>query len=184
MKSLSIKKGFTLIELLVVISIIGLLSSIVLTSLNTARSKSRDTKRIEDLSQLRNALELYRQDHGIYPIVTEDYVSFAEIHSIDSKWKSNTNSLAQALVPNYISSLPIDPTNSNTTANWESGNNYSYTYATYNENGKDYDLSARLELNNSSGCPDRDYPIYTQNYQESDTWCNYVYNRGSMIGDH
>jgi prepilin-type N-terminal cleavage/methylation domain-containing protein len=53
------KKGFTLIELLMVISIIGLLSSIVLSSLSTARQKARDTKRIADLKQIQNAVELY-----------------------------------------------------------------------------------------------------------------------------
>ncbi|MEK7621655.1 MAG: prepilin-type N-terminal cleavage/methylation domain-containing protein [Patescibacteria group bacterium] len=59
--------GFTLIELLVVISIISLLSSIVFASLNQARVKARDSKRVQDLIQLRNALELYRADYGRYP---------------------------------------------------------------------------------------------------------------------
>ncbi len=52
-------QGFTLIELLVVIAIIGVLASVVLASLNTARKKSRDARRIADIKQIQLALELY-----------------------------------------------------------------------------------------------------------------------------
>lgn len=56
--------GFTLIELLVVIAIIGVLASIVLASLNNARRKSRDARRITDIKQLQLALELYFDGQG------------------------------------------------------------------------------------------------------------------------
>lgn len=56
--------GFTLIELLVVIAIIGVLASIVLASLNTARAKSRDARRITDIKQIQLALELYFDGAG------------------------------------------------------------------------------------------------------------------------
>jgi len=59
--------GFTLIELLVVISIIGMLSSIVLASLNTARAKARDARRISDLSQIALAMEFFYDSQGRYP---------------------------------------------------------------------------------------------------------------------
>lgn len=61
------KKGFTLIELLVVIAIIGILSSVVLASLNSARQKSRDAKRVSDIKQVQLALELYFDTNGEYP---------------------------------------------------------------------------------------------------------------------
>ena len=64
------RKGFTLIELLVVIAIIGILSSVVLASLSTARQKSRDAKRISDLGQVQLALELYFDKVQSYPSTT------------------------------------------------------------------------------------------------------------------
>ena len=54
------KKGFTLIELLVVIAIIGILSAVVLTSLNSSRDKAQDAKRVNDVKQVALALELAR----------------------------------------------------------------------------------------------------------------------------
>ena len=59
--------GFTLIELLVVISIIGLLASVVLVALNLSRVKARDARRLADLQQIDNALDLYYSDNDNYP---------------------------------------------------------------------------------------------------------------------
>jgi prepilin-type N-terminal cleavage/methylation domain-containing protein len=53
------KKGFTLVELLVVIAIIGILSSVAIVNLNSARLKARDAKRIGDLNAYRMALIAY-----------------------------------------------------------------------------------------------------------------------------
>jgi prepilin-type N-terminal cleavage/methylation domain-containing protein len=72
------KKGFTLIELLVVISIIGLLASIVVSSLGTARQQARDVARVRKLQELNTALQLFYADNGYYPSLTSstNLVSF------------------------------------------------------------------------------------------------------------
>jgi len=67
------KRGFTLIELLVVISIISLLSTIVLASLNDARYKARNTQILQGAYELRNAIELFHSDNGYYPGQNDDY---------------------------------------------------------------------------------------------------------------
>lgn len=59
--------GFTLIELLVVIAIIGILSAVVVGSLNSAREKARVSTAVAQLRELRLAVAAYFNDTGIYP---------------------------------------------------------------------------------------------------------------------
>ena len=63
---MNFKRGFTLIELLVVVAIIGILASVVLASLNTARSKGADTAIKSNLAGIRTQGEVLYSDFNCY----------------------------------------------------------------------------------------------------------------------
>jgi prepilin-type N-terminal cleavage/methylation domain-containing protein len=107
--------GFTLIELLVVVAIIGLLSSIVLVSLTSARAKARDAKRAEGMHQIQTALELYANDHnGNYPTTS----GWAGMDCGYASCNSQTAFLNSTFVPTYLPSWPRDPTTYSGTGDW------------------------------------------------------------------
>lgn len=99
--------GFTLIELLVVIAIIGILASIVLVSLQGARAKARDSRRMQELRQMQLALELYYSDNEVYPSTGGEW--FGVSVNGGSKSTSGANAYIPGLTPNYIGVLPVDP---------------------------------------------------------------------------
>lgn len=103
-------KGFTLIELLVVISIIGMLSSVVMAGLTSARKKARATKFVSEMNQLKTAFELYRTDKGSYPFA--NLIGSAQgddkSYSVISTSLSSGKGLKDELVTNkYISIIPV-----------------------------------------------------------------------------
>jgi prepilin-type N-terminal cleavage/methylation domain-containing protein len=152
-------KGFTLIELLIVIAIVGVLSTVVLSSLNSARSKARDSTRISNIKEVQKALAVYNSNNGSYPV------------SANSTWAGNgatygglpntgLGGYIPDLAPTYIKELPIDP---NQTA--DSG-------YIYKSNGSDYFFMAHGTAENNvpfvfrrpSSPLSKDIAIYTPGY--------------------
>lgn len=104
-------KGFTLIELLVVISIIGLLASVVLVSLNSARIKARDARRLADMKQMQTALGLYYQNNDRYP--DGDFENGSPptgCYGWDSSSKGTF--ISSLVIGNIMKKTAIDPSNS------------------------------------------------------------------------
>lgn len=134
MKSRTSLAGFTLIELLVVIAIIGLLSSVVIASLNSAQTRARDARRISDIDSLRKGLALYATNEGNYPVaVTETVLTGAD-------------AVSQAIVAaEAMPAIPKDP----------SDPTYTYKYVS-NAFGNTYIVSFCLETdsikNFAQGC--------------------------------
>ena len=123
---MNFRRGFTLIELLVVIAIIGILSSVVMVSLNTAREKARDTQRAANIRSLTNAVELYRTDTGTFP----------QLGTINIG--SNVAGLSTLLVPTYISAIPADPQGLQNEYVW---NDDGYGFLVYRETEDGYCMS-------------------------------------------
>jgi prepilin-type N-terminal cleavage/methylation domain-containing protein len=128
------RRAFTLVELLVVTSIIGLLSTIAIVSMNSAKSKSRDTKRMADIRQIVTAMQLYYQDNGAYPDTLALGCTCGQNTTMGACclghgnagtcWaglQHGCNALDSALAP-YIAKIPDDPENNTT------GYGDAYTY--------------------------------------------------------
>src|SRR3989344_6193540 len=109
------KRGFTLIELLVVISIIGLLSSVVLASLNSARVKARNAKVQIEVKQIINALFLAREDNptGKFTGIEGNWQCLKPSGTCWNGGYSGNTTITNALAL-YLPSIPKPPvTNSN-----------------------------------------------------------------------
>lgn len=122
------KRGFTLIELLVVIAIIGLLSTLAVVALSSARQKARDSKRLADLKQVQTGLELYNTDKSVYPT----QVTAATLGLGSYACLGDAGFGAAGCSGEYIGLIPKDPGASGT---------YQYTSA----DGSTYTIDGSLE---------------------------------------
>jgi prepilin-type N-terminal cleavage/methylation domain-containing protein len=163
-KQINNKKAFTLIELLVVISIIGLLSTLAVTSLSRAKAKARDAKRMSDLKTVSKALEFFYLDNGYYP--TESY---GDVTSCDNNeviaFYDDVIIGDFALCPRttfkkgsnlYMTSLPVTPTPNQgyyyygPTTSFEPPCVFSYDIESYGSNYMFWCRGGNCQLSNGS----------------------------------
>lgn len=124
-----LSSGFTLIELLVVIAVIGLLAGVVLNSVNSARAKARDARRLEDMRQIQIALELYRDKFGQYPQHVQTIMPGLPIgYDIDASPSGGSRDFIAVLTTEgFLPQQILDP--------FESGGNYFYRRYTSHSQG-------------------------------------------------
>jgi general secretion pathway protein G len=137
------KQGFTLIEILIVVAIIAILASVVLVGLGPTQQAGRDARRISDLSEVQNGLELYYNKCGYYPGASSATDATCDASAPGGTPVTAYTNMAGELqaIGIGISSVPVDPNNASP---------HQYTYATNGASGDSYVLGAVLENTNNS----------------------------------
>ena len=140
------QKGFTLIELLVVIAIIGVLSTIVLVSLNTARQKARDVRRVSDMRQVALGLEMYYDSN-----TDTGYPGTVAVES----WAVMDTALEGG---GFITSVPTEPGTNDAYQYWVAGDKQSYVLMAIleddNHSALDDDVDGGAAVNLGCDCVD------------------------------
>jgi len=107
------RKGFTLIEILIVVAIIAILASVVLVGLGPTQQAGRDARRISDLSEAQNGLELYYNKCGFYPgAVGNTTCPAVTLGATDATAYTNAGAAIDATAFGLgVSTWPQDPSN-------------------------------------------------------------------------
>jgi len=145
--SLHKKSGFTLIELLVVVAIIGILATVVLSSLSNARERARDAKRLSDIKTIQTALEIYYLDNGRYP----NSINLAKgIPNTDPHNAVSSNDSWGNLETRMGITLPRDPVNDLVGDDFDDSG-YAYYYRSMRGpcEGENYTIRYKLEIDSN-----------------------------------
>lgn len=106
MNKVSLKRGFTLVEILIVVAIIAVLASAALVGLGPVQKSGRDARRISDLRQVQNGLELYYAKCGFYPGGVNSGTNCTDSTPV-TDWASMSASITGTI--QGVTKIPQDP---------------------------------------------------------------------------
>ena len=145
-------KGFTLIELLVVIAIIGLLSTLAVVALNSARQRSRDAKRVSDIRQIQTALELAFSEANNYPAETATTLGLASDDVLCNNGGAATfQGDTTGCTTIYMGLVPTNPTPNGAAYVYTSASNSGTYSITFSLEGATGQLGAGANCANQNG---------------------------------
>lgn len=105
------QSGFTLLELLVIMAIIGILTTITLVVLNSARDKAHDAKMRAEINQMAKALELYKSNYGTYRVSGSGYLGTSTGWANYQDGSSYTTAVTQKLFSlGYLGKMELETT--------------------------------------------------------------------------
>lgn len=137
----NLRKGFTLIEILIVVAIIAILATVVLVGLGPTQQAGRDARRLSDLREVQQGLQLYFSKCGYYPGVAVLGDCLATGFTSKTLWADMKTALTGSNIG--VSSVPNDPLNTG-------GAVPTYYYASQGASGSDYVIAAKLEVPNNT----------------------------------
>jgi type II secretory pathway pseudopilin PulG len=97
-------RGFALVQLIFLVGVIGLLFFIVITQSTQQDKREGNTQRRADVNSILSAIDAYSKKHGKLPDgITE------QSKMVASTTGTAAINLCQALVPDFLSTIPLDP---------------------------------------------------------------------------
>jgi len=161
---------------------------VALTSLNAAKAKARDIKRLSEIEQLKNALEIYYSDHGSYPSTGSITTTLCDpgCVGVSTNATATANWIPNLVAEGYMTALPRDPRpkdEARPTSSATPGNCYMYA-----SNGTQFILSAWATV--ESGPISTGNPYYSRaGFRETSLpsqfyLCNHPAIGNSTYGDY
>jgi len=170
------QKGFTLIELLVVIAIIALLSTTVMSSLSSARSKGRDAARVAEIRSIQTALEMYFDKYNTYPASGVAVCNGALNEHTDAWCRDTRNNNGITQIANWIPGLQeFMPKMPHNPKPYSSSQSWPYHY--HSPSATQYWLMVGLENISNSTCGGGTIYTWFEGSNTCNWWGNGLYVR-------